>query len=144
MPICSPHRCRAAKGNAAGRRARANACPSEARLIRGDTKWQAVTLADWYGEGERHVEIASDTAVWYHGGLPVVPLRWVLARDPAGQFRPQAFLCTDEGAEPAQILRWFVSRWRLEVTFEETRRPTWGSNPSDSGPTRRLDEPHRR
>jgi hypothetical protein len=94
----------------------------EEHMTRSDTKWQIVTLADWYGEGERRVEIASDTAIWYHGGLPVVPLRWVLARDPAGQFRPQAFLCTDEGAEPAQILRWFVSRWRLEVTFEETRR----------------------
>jgi hypothetical protein len=68
------------------------------------------------------VQIASGTAVWYHGGLPVVPLRWVLVRDPAGQFRPQAFLCTDETVEAAQILQWFVSRWRLEVTFEETRR----------------------
>jgi hypothetical protein len=94
----------------------------EERLTHRDTNWQTVTLTDWYGEGERCVEIASGTAVWYHGGLPVVPLRWVLVRDPARQFKPQAFLCTDETIEAAQILRWFVSRWRLEVTFEETRR----------------------
>jgi hypothetical protein len=51
-----------------------------------------------------------------------VPLRWVLARDPAGQFRPQAFLRTDQDAAPADILTWFVRRWSTEVTFQEARR----------------------
>ena len=92
------------------------------RLRDVDTKWQTINLADWYGEGKRTLQIASGTAVWYHSGLPVVPLRWVLVRDPIGQFKPQAFLCTDETVAPAQILQWFVLRWRLEVTFEETRR----------------------
>jgi len=92
------------------------------RLRRSDTPWRRVTVADWYGEGERTVEIASETAVWFHPGLPVVPLRWVLVRDPDRQFKPQAFLCTDEAVDPLQILEWFVRRWRLEVTFEEARR----------------------
>jgi hypothetical protein len=39
-------------------------------------------------------------------------------RDPRGRFKPQAFLHTD----PVQILRWFVLRWRLEVSFEKARR----------------------
>ena len=81
-----------------------------------------MTVTDWYGEGERTVEIASDTAVWFHAGRPVVPLRWVLVRDPERTFKPQAFLCTDEAVDPVQILQWFVLRWRLEVTFEEARR----------------------
>jgi hypothetical protein len=51
-----------------------------------------------------------------------VPLRWVLVRDPHGEFRPQAFLCTDLDAEPADILSWFVRRWATEVTFAEARR----------------------
>ncbi len=68
------------------------------------------------------MEVATGTAVWYHAGLPLVPLRWVLIRDPAGTFEPQALLCTDPAARPEQILGWFVQRWQLEVTFEETRR----------------------
>jgi DDE superfamily endonuclease len=92
------------------------------RLRRSDTPWRRVTVADWYGEGERAVEIASETAVWFHGGLPVVPLRWVLVRDPDRKFKPQAFLCTDEAVDPVQILQWFVLRWRLEVTVEEAHR----------------------
>lgn len=86
------------------------------------TSWTPVTVADWYGEGPRVVEIVSRTAVWYHGGLPVVPLRWVLIRDPAGSFDTQALLCTDPDAAPEQVLAWFVRRWQLEVTFEEVRR----------------------
>lgn len=93
-----------------------------ARLADPATAWTTVTVADWYGEGARTVEVASDTAVWYHSGLPPVPIRWVLIRDPQGGFDPQALLCTDLAADPAQILAWFVLRWRLEVTFEEARR----------------------
>jgi hypothetical protein len=58
----------------------------------------------------------------YHSGLPPVPLRWVLVRDPHGRFGPQALLCTDPMVDSAQILAWFVLRWQLEVTFEEARR----------------------
>jgi hypothetical protein len=46
----------------------------------------------------------------------------VLVRDPSGEKDPQAFLCTDPNAEPTDILRWFVRRWRTETTFEEARR----------------------
>jgi hypothetical protein len=86
------------------------------------TLWRPVTAANWYGKGERTVEVASATALWYHTGLPPVPLRWVLIRDPQEKFEPQALLCTDLAAEPARILSWFVLRWKMEVTFQEARR----------------------
>jgi len=86
-----------------------------------NTAWQQVTVANWYGQGPTQLEIVSDTAVWYHSGKPAVPLRWVLVRDPLGKFEPRALLCTDQEAEPTQILRWFVSRWQVEVTFQEVR-----------------------
>ena len=85
------------------------------------TSWQPHIVALWYGRTNRQVEIASGTAVWYHSGLPIVPLRWIIVRDPTGQLAPQAFMATDQTAAPAEILQWFVSRWHLEVTFEEVR-----------------------
>lgn len=93
----------------------------QARLADATTVWHAVTLEQWYSQGKRRVDVATGTAVWHSSGLPVVPMRWVLVRDPQGQFKPQAFLCTDRGMTPAQILSWFVQRWQVEVTFEETR-----------------------
>jgi hypothetical protein len=86
------------------------------------TVWEPITVADWYGSEDRTVEIASATAVWYSTGLFVVPIRWVLIRDPEGGFKAQALLCTDLDADPEQIVRWFVMRWQLEVTFQEMRR----------------------
>ena len=53
--------------------------------------------------------------------MPIVPLRWVLIRDPLGKFDPQALLCTNLITTPTQIVEWFVLRWQLEVTFEEAR-----------------------
>ena len=85
------------------------------------TKWTRVTLPQWYGQGRRVIEIVSATAVWYHSGQPALPIRWVLIRDPQNKFEPQALLCTDLTIKPLQIVKWFVMRWRLEVTFEEVR-----------------------
>ncbi len=86
------------------------------------TVWELTTITNWYGESERIVELTSQTAVWYSTGLFAVPLRWVLVRDPQGQFKTQALLCTDLEADPKKILSWFVMRWQMEVTFQEVRR----------------------
>ncbi len=90
------------------------------RLADPKTTWERVTLA-WYGGATRSVELASGTAVWYHSAKPVVPIRWVLIRDPEGQFEPQALLSTNQTTAAAQVVEWFVQRWQLEVTFEEAR-----------------------
>lgn len=86
------------------------------------TKWTAITINGWYGGGDRSVEIVCRTAVWYSTGLPAVPLRWVLIRDPAGEFKSQALLCTDLSADPGRIISWFARRWQMETTFQEVRQ----------------------
>jgi hypothetical protein len=86
------------------------------------TVWKPTKISNWYGSGERTLEIASATAVWYSTGLPAVPVRWVLVRDPEGRFKTQALLCTDLEADPRKVVCWFVMRWQLEVTFQEARR----------------------
>ena len=68
------------------------------------------------------MEIVSDSAIWYSTGLPAVPLRWVLIRDPQEEFDTQALLCTDLDADPEQIICWFVLRWQMETTFQEVRQ----------------------
>lgn len=93
----------------------------EHRAADPKTAWQRLTIAHWYGEGRRTVEIVSGTAVWHHSGQPVVPLRWVLIRDPKGKFKTQALLSTDLKVKPDQIVKWFILRWQLEVTFHEVR-----------------------
>ncbi len=86
------------------------------------TKWKRVMVKNWYGEAKREIEIASGKGVWYHAGKEAAPIRWVLIRDPREKFNPQALLCTAREAKPRQILEWFIKRWQVEVTFEESRR----------------------
>jgi len=86
-----------------------------------DAAWQTLRISGWYGTPERRLEVCSQTAVWFHSGLPLVPIRWVLLRDPQGEFDPQALLCTDPARTPSQIISWFVQRWPVEVTFREAR-----------------------
>src|SRR3954452_12055658 len=81
----------------------------------------------WSGPASPRSSSASTTrgrdgaALWAKPGHRV-PIRYVLVRDPTGEREPQAFLCTDLTAEPLDILRWFVRRWSIEVTFAEVRR----------------------
>jgi DDE superfamily endonuclease len=93
------------------------------RLVDPQTKWKRVTLG-WYGGERRTVQVTTGTALWHRGGHEPRPVRWVIVGPlPADEapFDPAAILCSDTGADPAQIVAWFVGRWNIEVTFEELR-----------------------
>ncbi len=85
------------------------------------TDWQRLVVS-WYDGQQRAMDIASHPAVWFHSGKPPVPIRWVLIRDPQGEYASLALLCTDGQQTALKIVTWFVQRWQLEVTFEEARR----------------------
>lgn len=90
-------------------------------LENDQTVWQPLIVQEWYGEKQREIEITSHTAVWYHNGMPPLPIRWVLIQDPKKKFKSQALLCTNLETSPEQIIKWFVRRWQVEVTFHEVR-----------------------
>jgi hypothetical protein len=84
------------------------------------TTWQSVKVS-WYDGQTQSMEITAQTAVWYHGGKPPVPIQWILLRDPREEYETIALLCTSLELSPIQIVNWFVQRWQVEVTFEEVR-----------------------
>lgn len=103
-------------------RKKGNRLPTLAQLaVDPATHWTSYRIRHWYGEVKRDIQIASDTAVWFHSGMPVVPIRWVIVRDPLKRFDTQALLCTDLTATPLQIVEWFIQRWQMEVTHREVR-----------------------
>jgi hypothetical protein len=53
-------------------------------LTHAQTLWQSVVLPGLYGNTERQLGIGSGTAVWYHPGKPVVPIRG----NPTAMVRP--------------------------------------------------------
>jgi DDE superfamily endonuclease len=110
------------KGQIGRPRRKGRRLPSlQQRATNPRTRWQSLTVPHWYSAGPRTIQIATGTAVWYRVSLPVVPLRWVLIRDPQQQFRTQALLCTDLSVPPVQVVQWFILRWQLETTYAEVR-----------------------
>jgi hypothetical protein len=76
---------------------------------------------DWYGGGDRRVELVSDTGQWYKAGKGLVPIRWVFTHDIQGTHRDDYFYTTDPKIDPARIVGWFTARWPIETTFQEVR-----------------------
>ena len=86
-----------------------------------DTVWRRTMASEWYGDDRCELDLASGTGLWYRPGSKIVPLRWVLVRDPSGVRPIQAFFSTDTDLSPEDILAFFVRRWQMEVTFAEVR-----------------------
>lgn len=85
------------------------------------TRWSRIIASEWYGEEKCELDITSGTALWYRPSSEIVPLSWVLVRDPSALRPVQAFFSTDADLSPQDILAFFVRRWQIEVTFAEVR-----------------------
>jgi hypothetical protein len=98
--------------------------PRQRRLAewasRRDTPWESVEV-EWYGGQRRQMQVFSRTGLWHRRGQDPVAIRYVLARDPAGEQSDAAYFCTEERIPPKEILQYVVRRWSLEVTLEEAR-----------------------
>lgn len=102
-------------------RKKGNRFPTPQQILSDEhTIWTRVKVV-WYDRQEREVEIFTTLAVWFHYGLPAVPIRYLLIRDLAGKFVPQALLSTDPALSPEQMLTYFMRRWQMETTFQQVR-----------------------
>ena len=98
------------------------------------TPWLVLRVEDWYGGGARDLQIVSATAVWHHHGLSVVPIRWVLIRDPMKPDAPaQALLCTDLDRTPQESSAGLSAAGASKPRSGKSE-PTSASRHSASGP----------
>ena len=51
----------------------------------------------------------------------MLPIRWVLVRDPAGRLEPRAYFSTCPNDQPRVVVQQFIKRWTIETTVEESR-----------------------
>jgi len=76
----------------------------------------------WYSGKMKKIEFLTGICLWYGYGERPVPIKWVLIRDPNGTIEPIALFTLDLGLQPQKIISIYISRWPIEVTFEEARR----------------------
>jgi hypothetical protein len=95
--------------------------PQLAQVLKGaQTPWQRIRVR-WYNGRRRELDVTSRTAVWYRIGQPVLPIRWVLVRDPTRRLAPRAYFSTCTSDRPRAVVQRFIKRWTIETTFEESR-----------------------
>jgi len=95
------------------------------RLLDPTTQWQTLTMP-WYSGIRRSVEFITGVSLWHRCGNAPVLIRWVLVRCPEGSpkqahFKPAGLLSSDPTLTVEQIISLFISRWNIEITFEELR-----------------------
>ena len=83
--------------------------------------WQEADVK-WYSGLTKHIRFLTGVCLWHTPGQKPVLIRWVLVVDPDGKCDPEAFFSTDTQLAPIQMVEYFVLRWGVEVTFEESRR----------------------
>jgi len=92
------------------------------RLDEPATDWQTIFIPQWYGKSNQVMQVATGMALWYKSNDPLVPLRWIIIKDPTGRVASTALLCTNLELDAQCIINYFIRRWTVEVTFEEVRR----------------------
>ena len=97
-------------------------CRIHLRNLLDDTSkpWQCAKVK-WYGGELKLLEFLPIDCLWYRAGKTPLPVRVVLIKTPDGKKVAEALFSTCQEHSAIQIIEWFVLRWNLEVTFEETR-----------------------
>lgn len=83
--------------------------------------WQEIEV-DWYGDRRKKLFVYTGINLWYAYGIAPLPIRWVLIKDPENKLEPTVLFSTNTAHSAERIVEIFVTRWPIEVTFEESRR----------------------
>lgn len=108
------------KGQRGRPRVRGERLPTPKEVANSAKRWRKLVV-QWYGGGQRHIEVVTRVGHWYRQGHGLVKVRWVYIRDLSGTHRDECLVSTDETMSVQEIVENFVGRWDIEVTFEEMR-----------------------
>jgi hypothetical protein len=97
-------------------------CPLFTDYLKDSNITWKETKVSWYGGGKKNLLVYTGVNLWYAFGIPPLPIRWVLIKDPTNATESIVLFSTYTEHSAERIIEIFVSRWPIEVTFEESRR----------------------
>ena len=98
-------------------------CPSPAAMLADDQRWPAQTLRIPFKNGCRRtleVKVIRDVC-WYTTAGPAA-VQVVLVRDPKGEWRKEALVCTDVHLTAREVITGYCRRWSVEVAFGDAKQ----------------------
>jgi hypothetical protein len=97
--------------------------PTPKEMLTDDKRWAAVTTKIAFkNERTRELEVKRISDVCWKGVTGVTPVVLVLVRDPQGEWRNEALVCTDVGLTTEEIITGYCRRWSVEVAFCDAKQ----------------------
>jgi len=94
--------------------------PSLKILAEDQTQPWVKAILPWYQGGKKEISYISGVALMHKTRQLPIAVKWVLVRI-EGKKNPQAFFSNNVEMEALDILKRYMFRWNVEVTFEEAR-----------------------
>src|SRR5258707_15854149 len=92
-------------------------------MLANDQRWPATEQTLTFKSGvTRELAVKTITGVcWYDSAGPKA-VQVVLVRDPAGEWRDEALVCTDVPLSAAEVITGYCRRWSVEVAFCDAKQ----------------------
>lgn len=85
-----------------------------------EQKWESASVP-WYGGLTKNVEFVQLSCLWYLLGREPIPLNVIVLKKAPKNNDVVVLASTNLEHSAEKIIEYFVLRWNIEVTFEETR-----------------------
>jgi hypothetical protein len=97
--------------------------PTPAALLTDDQKWAATPMVlEFKNNCQRQLEVKNIREVCWYTAAGSAAVQLVLVRDPQGEWRNEALVCTDVSLSAAEIITGYCRRWSVEVAFCEAKQ----------------------
>jgi hypothetical protein len=97
--------------------------PSPAAMLAHDQQWPATRLVMRFkNDCQRTLEVKVIRQVCWYTASGSAEVQVVLVRDPLGQWRKEALLCTDLHLSATEIITGYCRRWSVEVAFCDAKQ----------------------
>src|SRR5580658_1406231 len=92
-------------------------------MLADNQQYPAKTMRIEFKNGyDRELEVKVVTNVCWYTSAGTAPVQVVLVRDPQGQWRDEALVCTDLRLSAEEIITGYCRRWSVEVAFCDAKQ----------------------
>jgi hypothetical protein len=97
--------------------------PTPAAMLADDQRWPAQTLTIPFKSGcERALEVKVIGGGCWYTAAGSAAVQVVLVRDPKGEWRNEALVCTDVTLAAEEVITGYCRRWSVEVAFCDAKQ----------------------
>ena len=96
--------------------------PTPKAMIEDVVSYPAETSTIAFPQVTRELRLQVIRRVLWYRGCKTEPVMVVLVRDPLGQWRDEALVCTDPTAAAEFVLQGYCRRWSVELTFFDSKQ----------------------